>query len=158
MNLFLSLSKDARRLSKSPANDCSLEAEFHGVDEAVHIGIRNFLGQRRAIEAVWLRPDAPEAVRRRWSTDYPGMGDIETCRRIVRDAGYALLGDFVLPDSAWWEHYYAPMRERLAQLTPRYAGNAVGEAVLRACREEIETYREFAEYYGYVFLVTAVDG
>ena len=33
------------------------------------------------------------------------------------------------------------------------AGDAVGEAVLGACREEIETYREFSAYYGYLFLV-----
>ena len=33
------------------------------------------------------------------------------------------------------------------------AGDAVGGAVLDACREEIETYREFSAYYGYLFLV-----
>jgi len=110
-------------------------------------------GRLALTEAVWLRADAPEAVRRCWSADYPDMGDAESCRRIVRACGYALLGDFVLPESAWWEHYYAPMQERLAQLAPRYAGDAVAEAVLGACREEIETYREFSAYYGYLFLV-----
>jgi SAM-dependent methyltransferase len=115
-------------------------------------------GRLALTEAVWLRPDAPETVRRCWSADYPGMGDIEACRRIVREAGYALLADFVLPESAWWEDYYAPMQERLAALAPRYAGDAAAQTVLRACREEIETYREFADYYGYVFLVMAIDG
>jgi SAM-dependent methyltransferase len=109
-------------------------------------------GRLALTEAVWLRPDAPEAVRRCWSA-HPGMGDVESCRRIVRACGYALLGDFVLPEDAWWTHYYAPMEERLAQLAPRYTGDAIAGAVLRACREEIETYREFAAYYGYLFLV-----
>lgn len=110
-------------------------------------------GRLALTEAVWLRPDAPEVVRRCWSADYPGMGDVEACRRIVRACGYALLGDFVLPEEAWWEHYYTPMQERLGQLTPRYAGDAVAEVVLGACREEIETYRAFSAYYGYLFLV-----
>jgi hypothetical protein len=35
----------------------------------------------------------------------------------------------------------------------RYAGDALGVAVLGACREEIETYRELAGYYGYLLLV-----
>jgi SAM-dependent methyltransferase len=112
-------------------------------------------GRLALTEAVWLRPDAPESVRRCWAADYPAMGDVESCRRMVRECGYALLGDFVLPESAWWQPYYMPMQERLAQLAPRYAGDAVAEAVLRACREEIEIYREFAAYYGYVFLVMA---
>lgn len=60
-------------------------------------------GRLALTEAVWLRPDAPETVRRCRSADYPGMGDIEACRRIVREAGYAPLGDFVPPESAWWE-------------------------------------------------------
>jgi hypothetical protein len=114
-------------------------------------------GRLALTEAVWLQPDAPGAVRRCWSADYPGMGDIEACRRIVGEAGYALLGDFVLPERAWWEDYYGPMRERLAALAPRYAGDRAAQTVLRACREEIETYREFAAYYGYVFVVMTVD-
>ena len=113
-------------------------------------------GRLALTEAVWLRPDAPAAVRRCWSADYPGMGDVEACRRIVRACGHALLGDFVLPEGAWWEHYYTPMQERLAQLAPRYAGDAVAEAVLSACREEIETYRAFSGYYGYLFLVMSI--
>jgi SAM-dependent methyltransferase len=112
-------------------------------------------GRLALTEAVWLRADAPAAVRRCWAADYPAMGDVESCRGIVRECGYSLLGDFVLPESAWWASYYAPMQERLAQLTPRYAGDAVAEAVLRSCRDEIETYRKFAVFYGYVFLVMA---
>ena len=64
----------------------------------------------------------------------------------------------MLPESAWWDDYYAPMQERLAALAPRYAGDGVGEAVLNACRDEIETYREFARFYGYAFLVMTVNG
>jgi ubiquinone/menaquinone biosynthesis C-methylase UbiE len=112
-------------------------------------------GRLALTEAVWLRPDPPAAVRRCWAPDYPDMGDVASCRRIARDCGYGLLGDFVLPESAWWEHYYTPMEKRVAQLTPRYAGDAVAAQVLQACREEIEIYRAFAGYYGYVFLVLA---
>jgi len=113
-------------------------------------------GRLALTEAVWLRPDAPAAARRCWAPDYPDMGDVESCRRLAGECGYALLGDFVLPESAWWDHYYAPMQERLAQLTPRHEGDAVGQEVLQECREEIRCYREFSDYYGYLFLVMAV--
>jgi SAM-dependent methyltransferase len=135
---------------------CEGAAYIMGVAAALRAW-RPLLGQggRLALtEAVWLRPGAPSAVRRCWA-EYPGMGDVESCRRLVQESGYELLGDFVLPESAWWDHYYAPMQKRLAALAPRYAGDAVAEEVLESCREEIRCYREYASYYGYVFLVMA---
>jgi SAM-dependent methyltransferase len=110
-------------------------------------------GKLAVTEAAWLRPDAPDSLRRWWLEGYPGMGDVETCRKIVRDCGYTLLGDFVLPESAWWDHYYEPIRARLAQLSPKYAGHPVWDAVLQDHETEIDMYRRYAAYYGYVFLV-----
>jgi len=49
------------------------------------------------------------------------------------------------------------MAARLEALGLRYAGGPVGEAVLGECREEIAVRREFAGWYGYVFLVVRAD-
>jgi ubiquinone/menaquinone biosynthesis C-methylase UbiE len=115
-------------------------------------------GKLALSEAVWLRSDPPEEVRRIWSIDYPNMGTVETCRALVRDCGYRLLGDFVLPEAAWWE-YYEPMRQRLELLASKYAGDRAAEPILRESAEEIAAYRKYSHYYGYVFLVmTASDG
>jgi hypothetical protein len=58
-------------------------------------------GGRLALsELVWLRSDPPEEVRRFWSEGYPDMRDVQVCRDLVRDCGYQLLGDFVLPEAA----------------------------------------------------------
>jgi SAM-dependent methyltransferase len=111
-------------------------------------------GKLAVSEAVWLRPDQPEEVRRIWSHDYPDMGTPETCRTLVRDCGYLLLGDFVLPEEAWWE-YYTPLLQRLELLADKYAGDTMAESVLREAAEEIGIYRKFASYYGYLFLVMA---
>ena len=110
-------------------------------------------GKLALSEAVWLRPDPPDEIRRFWSDAYPDMRDLAACRSLVRDCGYDLLGDFVLPEEAWWEHYYAPLERRLRQLAPKYAGDAVAQTVLRECRDEIVTYRTYAAWYGYAFLV-----
>jgi SAM-dependent methyltransferase len=115
-------------------------------------------GGRLALsEAVWLRPDPPEELRRIWSDEYPAMGDVAHCRRLVGDCGYRLLGDFVLPEAAWWDDYYTPLGARVTELVPKYAGDPLAEAVLSECRQEIELYRRYAAYYGYVFLVMGVD-
>jgi SAM-dependent methyltransferase len=151
---------DMRALASPPAAFdliwCEGAAYIMGVGEALRAW-RPLLrpGGRLALsEAVWLRADPPEPVRRLWS-DYPGIGDLEACRTLVRSAGYRLLGDFVLPERAWWDHYYRPMERRLAELAPKYAGDALAEAVLRAHEDEIAAYRRYAAYYGYAFLVLA---
>ena len=89
---------------------------------AYMMGVAKALGSWRSLlkpggklslsEAVWLRSDPPEEVRRIWSGDYPDMGTVGTCRALACDCGYRLLGDFVLPEAAWWE-YYEPMQQRL---------------------------------------------
>jgi SAM-dependent methyltransferase len=127
------------------------------------IGVENALRQWRPLlqpgsklaltDAVWLRPDPPEGLRRWWAEGYPAMRDVESCRALVRACGYTLLGDFVLPERAWWDDYYEPLRARLAQLSPAYAGNPIWEAIVQDHHTEIETYRRYASYYGYAFLV-----
>jgi hypothetical protein len=85
------------------------------------------------------------------------MTTVEGCRALTRDCGYLLLGDFVLPESAWWE-YYEPKGRRLELLAPTYAGDAVAEAILQQTAQEIANYRKYSRYYGYVFLVMMASG
>jgi SAM-dependent methyltransferase len=103
-------------------------------------------------EAVWLRPDPPDPVCRCWM-EYPGMGDIAACRELVARSGYRLLGDFVLPEEAWWDDYYTPKLARIAALRSKYADDQLRRSILDLTVEETEIYREFSSYYGYIFLV-----
>ena len=153
---------DMRSLELPPASFdliwCEGAAYMMGAGEALR-SWRSLLkrgGKLALSEAIWLRLDPPEEVRRIWSADYPNMGTVETCRTLVRDCGYQLLGDFVLPEAAWWE-YYLPMQRRLDLLASKYAGDAVAELVLRESAVEITSYRKYAKYYGYVFLVMAAN-
>lgn len=133
---------------------CEGAAYIMGVDAALPAW-RPLLrsGGRLALtEAVWLRPDPPEPVRRLFA-EYPAMGDLTAARTLVRNAGYRLLGEFVLPQAAWMTDYYEPLRQRLAELAPRYADDPVARAVLAECAEEIAGFEQYGDCYGYVFLV-----
>jgi trans-aconitate methyltransferase len=115
------------------------------------------LGGKLAVsEPIWLRSDPPDEVRAIWLDDYPGMGTIESCRALVREHGYRLLGDFVLPDAAWGE-YYEPLRQRLRLLDKKYADDGQAAPVLHEAVQEIRYYQEFSSYYAYLFLVMALD-
>ena len=110
-------------------------------------------GRLALSEAVWLRSDPPEAVRRCWESGYPDIRDTAACRELVARSGFRLLGDFVLPEAAWWDDYYVPMAARLAELVFKYDGDPVALTVLDLHTEEIAMYREHSAYYGYAFLV-----
>ncbi len=117
-------------------------------------------GRMAVTEAVWLRNEPPEIVRRFWS-EYPTMTDVAGCRDRVTAAGMNLLGDFVLPESAWWDDYYRPLQLRIDELRALWSDDASGnaarapevESVLTEHEEEIALYRDFSDCYGYLFLV-----
>jgi SAM-dependent methyltransferase len=112
-------------------------------------------GKLALTEAVWLRPNPPKSAAANWIS-YPAMGDVSAVRTLFEACGYRLLGDFVLPESAWWSHYYTPMETRLAQLDGTFADDPEGRSVWREARDEIECYRRFSDFYGYGFFVARI--
>ncbi|HTK99396.1 MAG TPA: class I SAM-dependent methyltransferase [Pseudomonadales bacterium] len=111
-------------------------------------------GRIALTEPVWLRPDPPEVVRRNWE-EYPAMTDVPACRAIVARAGLKLLGDFVLPEAAWWDHYYAPLKARTQLLRKKYPDDAAAATVLQSAEGEVAAYRDYSTYFGYQFFVMA---
>jgi len=109
-----------------------------------------------ASELTWLRPDAPEVVKDYFGKEYPSMQDIKGNLRILHRAGYHYIGHFVLPESAWW-CYYSPIEEKLTQLRQKYSGNNEAIAVLEDHQREIDIFRRYSEYYGYVFYISQLD-
>jgi SAM-dependent methyltransferase len=120
---------------------------------------RTFLkgrGYLVASELTWLRADAPEEIKEYFIKEYPGMQDIEGNLRIIEGAGYRHIGHFVIPKSAWW-CYYSPLEEKISQLRPKYEGLPGALAVLEDHQREIDIFRQYSEYYGFVFYVAQLD-
>lgn len=107
-------------------------------------------------DAVWLprdeQDDAPDELQKFWS-EYPAMQTADGCRAWVTDAGYSILGDFVLPDEAWWTHYYGPMDQRIGKLQNKYKGDEVALSVVQESVDEIDFHRRYSAYYSYLFVV-----
>ena len=104
-------------------------------------------------EATWLKGGAPDELRRFWNDAYPAMTDRDGNVRTVERCGYRLLQQFTLPAEAWWTHYYDPLSTRVADLRTRYAGDADALAGLDEEMQEIDLFRKYHDYYGYVFYV-----
>ncbi len=114
-------------------------------------------GYLAATEIIWTTPDAPTELRRFWAEEYPGMQDTESNLAAIRRAGYRVLGHFELPASDWWQYYYTPMEKRLERLRRTSADDPEVLAVVELHQREIDLYREYCGYYGYVFYVIGTD-
>ena len=104
-------------------------------------------------EICWLRPQPPSEVQTFWAANYPGMRTVEENLEIVRAAGYREVGHFVLPPSAWWEGYYTPQEARIAMLRTKYRDDVEAIQLLDESQLEIDLYRKYSDWYGYVFYI-----
>jgi SAM-dependent methyltransferase len=105
-------------------------------------------------EAVFFQAPAatPERVMAAFS-DYPAMTTIEGALERVRRVGLDLVGDFTLPKSAWWDHYYGPIAARLPTLRAARGGDPAYARRIAEAEAEIADYRLYSDYYGYQFIV-----
>ncbi len=113
-------------------------------------------------EISWLQPYIPKEVKRFWAEEYPAMQDIDTNLNLIEKAGYQPIGHFTLPESAWWESYYTPLEKRLALLREQYQEHEDALEFIETEQREIDLYRQYSAYYGYVFYlmqtITACPG
>lgn len=104
-------------------------------------------------ELVWLRPDPPAECRQFFAEEYPVIVDNDTNLATIRDCGFEVLGHFSPPESAWLECYYTPIEDRLQSLEKMYALDPVRMNMIESIHREIEIYRKYSRYYGYIFYI-----
>ena len=104
-------------------------------------------------EVCWLQPDPPPAPRKFWDAEYPAMMSVDAVLDVIGDCGYHTLGHFTLPHSDWWDDFYTPLQGNVNAARIKYAGNAPALEVVERTQQEIDTYREFSDWYGYVFFI-----
>jgi len=110
-------------------------------------------GHLAVSELSWTASNPPRECAEYFASEYPAMRGIAENRAAARRCGYEVVGDFPLPPSGWWDSYYEPLRRRIDEFTAAHPGNAAAEAIVAASEREIEVYREYFNYYSYVFYV-----
>jgi hypothetical protein len=84
---------------------------------------------------------------------YSGITTAEEIIKIISGCDYNLLGHFPLPEDAWWIEYYGPLEERIQMLRQKYKDDAQALNILNEEQREIEMYRKYSQWYGYIFFV-----
>lgn len=104
-------------------------------------------------EISWLREDVPLKPKEFWTREYPQMTNISSNIKMIEASGYLPLGHFVIPEHAWWDHYYTPLKDRVEILREKYKGDEEANQLLDATSYEIDLYKNYSDYYGYVFYI-----
>jgi SAM-dependent methyltransferase len=104
-------------------------------------------------ELSWLKDKPPQEAMEFWKAAYPAMKNIDENVIIIENAGYKLAEYFTLPDSDWTEGYFGPLRNRIIELRTKYSGNNKKLAALDEEEAEIEIFKNYSSFYGYVFYV-----
>ena len=110
-------------------------------------------GYLAVTELSWLKPDPPAEARAFWNENYPGMHTLEENLATLRNTSYREIGHFVLPESSWREEYYTPLEKRIQILTEKYREDEEALAFLHGSQREIDLYRKYSDWYGYVFYI-----
>jgi len=108
-------------------------------------------------ELSWLKHVVPQEAETYITQVYPAIKTMEGNIEIIQNSGYRLVGSFVLPSKSWWDNYYTPIETKLPSLKARHKDNEEALQVI-ACEEtEIEMFRKYSDYYGYVFYIMQVN-
>ena len=104
-------------------------------------------------ELSWINPAIPDEPRKFWEKEYQLMNTVEKNLKIITSSGYIPIDYFVLPESAWWDEYYTPLEQIIKTVRAKYKDSLDVNDLLNRLEMEINLYRKYSEYYGYVFYI-----
>ncbi|MCW4021749.1 MAG: hypothetical protein NWF02_01100 [Candidatus Bathyarchaeota archaeon] len=101
----------------------------------------------------WLRPDLPDELLQFMKMGYPAIKTIEENLDIAKRCGYTIVNSFVLPAKSWWDNYYNLIKAKLPALKTKYKDDKERLKYINCEDTEMEIFRKYSDYYGYVFYV-----
>jgi len=115
-------------------------------------------GYLAVTDLCWIKENAPQEISTFFGTEYPAILTAAECLAVIDRARYDPIGSFTLPESAWWDGYFRPMEAGLGRMRSKYPGNERVDELCRSAEREIDMYRKYSRYYGYVFFVMRKTG
>ena len=102
-------------------------------------------------EMCWLKDQVPDEVREFFRSEYPDMKSVGQNIGAVEEAGYVLLGTYMLPRDTWVDGYYDVLETRAKTLLHHPDPSVRDLATLML--EEIRVFNISENSYGYIFFV-----
>jgi len=104
-------------------------------------------------ETSWFTEERPAEIQEFWDANYPEIDTIPNKIDQMQKAGYIPMAHFILPEYCWLDEFYAPMPKVSEEFLARHRGNHTAEEFIKMNDREVELYKRYKEYYGYVFYI-----
>ena len=104
-------------------------------------------------EVSWFTEERPSEIEAFWLDAYPEIDTIPNKVARMQKAGYVPIASFILPETCWTEHFYAPQVNVQKVFLEKKAGNDSAAEFIANQRHEARLYDKYKEYYGYVFYI-----
>lgn len=104
-------------------------------------------------ESTWFTEERPAEIHDFWMEAYPEIDTIPNQVALIQKAGYLPVASFILPETCWTEHYFAPLVKAREKFLAKYPGNKTAEELVAMSHHEEELYRKHKGFYGYVFYI-----
>lgn len=126
-----------------------------GIENALQIchGLLRPNGYLAFTDVVWRKENPPHEVKASFDMDYPSMGRVDDILTAIEKCCFELVGHFILPDEAWWNDFYTPMKLRIETLRSKYSKDDEALEVLDQLAQEPEMHSRYSDYYAYEFFV-----
>lgn len=109
-------------------------------------------------ELSWITGNRPAELEEFWIGEYPEIDTVSGKIRALEDAGYGVLGHFVLTDDCWLDNYYNPLMESHRAFLEAYGDIDAARHIVETDCRELELYNRYKEYYSYGFYVARKIG
>ena len=104
-------------------------------------------------EGTWFTNERPTEIEKFWMDNYPEIDTISNKIAQMENAGYRPIACFVIPESDWTEHFYAPMAPKREIFLKKYNNNKMAIELVKSQVHEENLYNKYKDYYGYVFYI-----
>ena len=104
-------------------------------------------------DMAWIKENPPYEIREYWEKVYPDILTIKDAIKIIKESGYNLIGYFPLPEDAWWDFYYNPLKKRINKFKESYQNNSKAMELIKQEEHEIEMFKKYNKWYGSVFYI-----
>ena len=106
-----------------------------------------------ASEASWFTAQRPAEINDFWMAHYPEIDTIPNKVAQMQNAGYVPVATFVLPESCWTKHFFAPCSKIQEAFLKKHEGNQTAKELIAGQCHEMELYRQYKAFYGYTFYI-----
>lgn len=104
-------------------------------------------------ESSWFTVERPDEIQQFWNDNYPEIDTIPNQIKAMERAGYVLVAHFILPENCWLKYFFEPMPPVMENLLKQYNYSEVAKQFVKLQKKEIELYKKYKDYYGYVFYI-----